>query len=92
MDYRSDPNIAVIQGEVIGHLITEFFNRIGHERTLDALVLGRILVVPKIVGAGEKEYRGLWYTRNTYILISKHQFIPWIQNREEYNAVATKIS
>jgi hypothetical protein len=34
VDYRSDPIIAVIYGEEIGHLITEFFNSIGQEPTL----------------------------------------------------------
>jgi len=29
VDYRSDPIIAVIWCAEIGHLITEFFNRIG---------------------------------------------------------------
>ncbi|CAD7851582.1 MAG: hypothetical protein [Olavius algarvensis Gamma 3 endosymbiont] len=33
MDYRSDPIIAVIWCAEIGHLITEFFNRIGLMKT-----------------------------------------------------------
>jgi len=31
VDYRSDPIIAVIWCAEIGHLITEFFNRIGNK-------------------------------------------------------------
>jgi len=34
VDYRSDPIIAAIQSEKIGHLITEFFNRICPKLTL----------------------------------------------------------
>jgi len=37
VDYRSDPFIAVIQGEEIDRLITEFFNRIDRRSSLSPL-------------------------------------------------------